>query len=835
VPYEETARLQRTLTVEFITRRRLTLPAIWFRPNTGDPNASDILADKLEVDLGAWDGPERNLGVRLEAGHLELGVKAGDDAFMHAFFLAAEHLRIDARCAFGVHQVSSILINVEDQELIEPWAARWPKGFKDKHGHWTETAVRTSSLATKSAKAVYRFSKPLPGSITPEGPVVWRPKGKPAAQDFDIGIEDLEPRALAPTGMDSLIRALAYATLVYWIRVYLDGLTDWDSILTRTLGGWLARVEVEGRAINAQGKSLEGICWCPIDTREQALDLIGFLGKLGAIGDLKVAYLQAEAQLIRDPLAPVAGWGAIETLFKVQGKVGIRHAFRAGLDIDMIERMSERFILDLSTDDYIDRDAITKGLHFEKKHDDLVRRHENEGFYVGKKRINPFRLYAASSLRTDVARAGMFPGEEPGALLRYSPIHGLVKAEDQLADEYKVLNTYRGFIIKPIGTIDPAMMNKIVTALDIVLGLLTRDNDAQMWWLKKFIAWTIKYPDKKQQVCPVIVGGQGIGKSFFGETLMTALFGDLAGTASASLLSDNDFVITPFIGKLLTFIDEVRLESSGAINEIKKIVRSKRISGQVKFGHQQDYEIYSRLILASNQANIGLTAQDAADRALFFIVAWTAENKGMSDSEFQKWAWGYKPFYTEFVTLLEGANARQHLMRYFCDLECNQSELEDLTHSSRFDENVVRATMSKAREVAREIAASARIVAGNDLTAWFNLHHLRGAISREDGQRSRVEPQAVLKEFELAGVIEMMSGGNYRFKWGYGRTLQEMSKAHNLELLPRWDTGPGDYDANPVMSNANPPPWRGNKAKGGDTRRRPFNPGDDPDAMDPFD
>ena len=52
-----------------------------------------------------------------------------------------------------------------------------------------------------------------------------------------------------------------------------------------------------------------------------------------------------------------------------------------------------------------------------------------------------------------------------------------------------------------------------------------------MWWLKKFIAWTIQHPEIKQQSCPVIIGGQGIGKSRFGITLMKALFGDLAGQA----------------------------------------------------------------------------------------------------------------------------------------------------------------------------------------------------------------------------------------------------------------------------------------------------------------
>ena len=821
------AALQRALTVEFITKRRLNLPAVWFRPQGSDPNAVDALADKLDVDLGAWDSAsENNVGVRLENGHLELRIKSGSDAFAHAFFLAAEHLRIDARAAFGVDRISSIIINVVDQENIEIWAPRWPKGFKDKHGHWTETEVRTSSLATKSAKAIYRFSKPLPGSITPEGVVVWRPKGKAEALDLDIGVEELEPRPLAPTGIDTLIRALAYATLVYWIRAYLDGLTEWDSILTRTLGGWIARVEVEGRGINAQGKSLEGICWCPIDTREQALDLIAFLAKLGASGDLKLAYLQGEAQLARDPLSPVAGWNAIGTLFKNDGKQGIRRAFRAGLDLDIIERMSERYLLDISTNTYLDREWLVRGLAHEKNHDELAHRHNNEGIIVGKKRLNPFRLYAMSNLRTDVATADMFPGEEPASIIRCSPVHGILRTDEVQPDEFRAFNIYRGFTIKPTGAVNPDLMRKCVTAVDRMLGLLTRDNDAQIDWLKKFIAWTIRFPAIKQQVCPVIIGGQGIGKSVFGNTFMHALFGDLAGVGSAIAL-ENNFSITPFIGKLLVFIDEVRISSAAAINEVKKLVRETRISGEVKFRDRKGYQIYSRLILTANQADIGLNPEDAADRTLFFITSWNAENKHMNTQEFLQWTYTLKPFFTDFTDMLERVDVRQHLMRHFMDIEVTRAELEDLKHSSRDDADVVKATMSKTREVAREIAASARIIAGNDLTAWFNIHHLRAAIFRADGQRSRVEPQAVMREYELASVIERMSGGFHRFKWGYGKTLQELGKAHNLELLPQQPTGPGDFDVNPVMSAVNPPPWRGNKIKDGDGRRRPFNPSDD--------
>ena len=488
--------------------------------------------------------------------------------------------------------------------------------------------------------------------------------------------------------------------------------------------------------------------------------------------------------------------------------------------------MSERYLLDISTNNYLDRDLLLQGLPYEKKHDDLAHRHNNESFFVGKKKLNPFRLYAMSDMRTDVSTADMFPGEEPAAIIRCSPVHGILKTDEIQPDEYRAFNIYRGFIVKPTGAVNPDLMRKCVTAVDRLFGLLTRDNDAQIKWLKQFIAWTIRFPAVKQQVAPVIIGGQGIGKSVFGDTFMHALFDDLAGVGSAAAL-ENNFLITPFVGKLIVYIDEVKLSSAAAINEVKKLVRQTRISGETKYKDRKGYQIYSRLILTANKADIGLNPEDAADRALFFITSWNATNKRMQPQEFNEWTWTLKPFFTDLTDMLERADVRQHLMRYFMDIEVTRAELESLTHSSRDDEDVVKATMSKARQVAREIAASAHVIAGNDLTAWFNLHHLSGAIFREDTRTSRVDRHAVMQEFESAGVVEQMSGGFYRFKWGYGKTLQELGKAHNLELLPQYPTGPGDFDVNPILSSVNPPPWRGNKVRDGDTRRRPFNPSDD--------
>ena len=830
------AAVQRLLTTQFIVKHRLNAPAVFFRPHGDTPSAQDEIADKLDIDIEGWDSTnDNNLGVRLEGGYLELNIKAGDDAFAHAFFLAADHLKVDARAAFGVERIHAVILKVEDHETIAHQL--WPRGYKDKRGHWTETSIKASTPPAKTVKGLSRFSRPLPGSRTPEGIVVWRPKGKAAALDAALGVEDLEPRAIAATTMPEIARAVAFATLAYWVRTYLDGLTDWDAILTRRIGGWIARLVREGAAINAPDKNLEGSCWSPIDAADHALDLIAFLGRLGADADLKSAYLQGETALAHNPDAPIAGWKAIEETFGPEGMRGIRRAMKAGSDITVIEQMAERYILDLSAGAYIDRDNITKGLRYEFSHDELVRNHENQFVFVGKKKHNVFRLYASSPLRTDVAKSDMFPGEDPGVILRHSPVHGLLTGDWQ-PEEYKVLNIYRGFAIKPAGTIDQAIMTKVVGMLDTMLGLLTRDNPAQMDWLKAFVAWTIQHPEKKQQVCPVIIGGQGIGKSLFGDNLMRALFGELAGNGTGSALVNNNFLITPFIGKLIVFIDEVRIEGQAGINEVKKIVRQTQISGQVKFGHQSDYYIPARLILAANQTDIGLKPEDAVDRALFFITAWTAQNKGMTDIEFLEWTVGLKPFYQRFVDMLESVDAKQHLMRYFRDYPCSREGLEDLTHSSRNDENVVKSTMSKARELARQIVASARVLPANDITAWFNLYHLRAAILREDGTRSRVEASSVMVEYERAGVIEPAragGGGYFKFKWGYGKLLQKLSEAHNLKLEPQWDTGPGDFDDNPVQSMVSPPSWRGNKKKD-DGRYRPFEPGerDDPDHIDPF-
>ena len=836
----ELTNAQRYLTVELITKKRLSAPAVWLRPEAATPSADDATRppDKLNTTLSDWhsEDDDRNLAIRLVDGLVELKITSPDDVWVKSFFDACASINVDARAAFGprLKPISSIIFRIDAPDTIDKWLERWPRGHRDKGGGWVETKLVYSLLPTPRAKAIWRDSSPLPGSKFAGDLVVWRPLGKPAAETAELGLEDFGPRAVHATDMELIVRAIAFATLAYWIRIYLDGLEDWDEILTRSIGGWIARIVPEGRDINARGKSLENVCWAPIEDSFTANQLIEFLVRIGGPkGDLSAAFQSAESALERNPTAPIPGWGSIETLFGVQAKVGIRRAFRAGLDIDLLEKMADQYVLDASDHVYLDRDALLKGTQFEHKHDDLVRLWENEPVFIRGKPRNPFRLYAASQLRTDVHRRDFFPGATPGGVLRFSPVYGLLGGEDRHPDEYRMLNTFPGFSIKPIAVIDPAIMQQAVTMLDRMLGLLTRDNDDQMRWLKKFIAFIAQFPEIKPQVCPILVGGQGIGKSAFGERLMQAIFGRMAGLANATSLTENKFLITPFIGKLITFIDEVKLESVGAINTIKNLARSDYVTGQVKFGHQREYYIPSRLLIASNQPDIGLTPADAADRAFFFIVSWTAENKRMSDREFLDWSLELKPFYSQFFEALDSVVFKRHLMRHFMEIEVKREELEDLKFSSRSDETVVRATMSKARDVARRIIADARVVQGLDITAWFSRSQLRDAITRHEGKYSRLGEAEVILEFERAGLVEKMPGDMMRFRWGYGKLLRKVGEAHGLELAANWPTKPGvDWEDNDVPSSGGGPEWRGNKQQ---QRRRDYSErGFDPDHMEEF-
>ena len=178
----------------------------------------------------------------------------------------------------------------------------------------------------------------------------------------------------------------------------------------------------------------------------------------------------------RDPLSPVAGWNAIGTLFKNDSKQEIRRAFRASLDLDIIERMSERYLLDISTNTYLDREWLVRGLAHEKNHDEARPRTQQRGHHRRQEAAQSVpALRHVQSPCPDVATADMFPGEEPASIIRCSPVPGILRTDEVQPDEFPSFQHLPRLHHQADGRGQSGPHARVrPTAVDRMLGLLTR-------------------------------------------------------------------------------------------------------------------------------------------------------------------------------------------------------------------------------------------------------------------------------------------------------------------------------------------------------------------------
>jgi hypothetical protein len=378
-----------------------------------------------------------------------------------------------------------------------------------------------------------------------------------------------------------------------------------------------------------------------------------------------------------------------------------------------------------------------------------------------------------------------------------------------------VFNTWRGWPVKLPDKVDPELLARIVVHLDKILGLLTRDNPAQIEWVKKWLAWTFQHPGEKQQIAWVVIGEQGIGKSWFGNTFMKEMMGPLWGSASPKVV-DTDFSVEPFINKMFTFIDEAKFHSESGVDEIKKLIRGIDVPGAEKFQSARNYRLFSRLMFASNRYDLGIGQANTRDRALFFTRAYDREFKEMNELQFREWAETLKPWFTEYTALMDRKDVREHYMHYFMTMPVTKEEVETIRHSSSTDAQIVLSNMTWSRRIAKYIIEDGRIHEDLDLTYPFTVSDLNKRVtevSLELGLRN-VQGARVLAEFEQAGVIEKVTLGGQRklrFINKLGTTTDLFGAAISATLEPRFEFDKdADYGKNDCDGTTRPM-WRGSK------------------------
>jgi hypothetical protein len=484
-----------------------------------------------------------------------------------------------------------------------------------------------------------------------------------------------------------------------------------------------------------------------------------------------------------------------------------------GADVSILTKLAERYVYDETDDLYIDRERFQAFGHFTHAGSELDRRHRGDFVRVGGKPRPAFKLFEISTIRKRVNTRDLYPDLNPGGIFRIDRIGEQIS--DDSEDEAGVntaFNTWRGWPISVAQPVDPSVLATCNTFLDRLLSLLTRDNTRQAGWLKQWLAWTIQHPGDKQQIAPVIVGGQGVGKSFFGNTFLRMLLQSLWGTASPKLL-EGAFAIEPFIGKMVVFIDEAKFHSEASTEEIKKLIRNVNIGGAEKFQSARNYRIFSRVIFASNHFDMNLGQANVQDRALFYIKAYDRDHLNQSPQEFRKWAVTLKPFFDEFGQLLNRKDIREHYMYLLSTLEVDRHVIEDTTYSSSTDNDIISSNMSWARRVAKYIIEDGRIVEDADISLPFTMADLNKRVAEVCKELGMLPVQGarVLVEFKDAGVLEPYAENArnmLRFKYKIGTLTDAFGQAISVIMEPRFqftDEDRGDND----VTLATPKSWKG--------------------------
>ena len=822
---EKLVNQQRSITAQ-VNNSFIQVGAVFLKMAGKDPFQTDWHRRKFrDTNLQEWiDSPDfrlHNLGFNLQFGWLDVDIDSEDSRYNECLVKAFRFLKIDTRFAFGrqskgVPTHMLVQLTESDQANYDELKSFAPKEFR-VDGKLYKCELRSMApIPESSAASVIKESRQtvVPGSI-------YAHKTKPNEYDISVWygsdgkvathISEIAATTSRRVNFSQLITGIAFGTMLYVVQPHwIEG---GRQALATKVAGFLARLVRDSQGIN-ESESARGT-FCPIGTVETAESLIEFICQ--EMGDAepfmrKRTFRDAVKKLENNPDAKIPGWPVLEASVGTEFMYALRTVFMPGIDVSPLTQMAERYVYDETSDFYIDRHRFGSTVDkFSFDGSALDRRHSNEFMEIAGKSRPIFKIFNTSPLRRSVNISDLYPDLAPGAIFRISR-SGIIISDDQESEmgTTSVFNTWRGWPVQPTKNLDLELLKKCEGMLDQLFTYLCQDNRAQMNWLKKWLAWTVQFPGQKQQIAPVFVGGQGVGKSFFGDIFLGQLFQQLHGSASPKAL-EGDFSVEPFLNKIFVFMDEVKIYTDRARDEIKKLSRADRMGGAEKFQSARTHRVFARPIFASNRFDMNIG--QANDRALFFIKTYDQDYIGKTAVGFEKWALTIKPFFTEYNKFIRLQEVKEHYMHLFNTIQVTREEIEDNSISSATDAHIVESNMSHPKRVAKYIIEQGRIWEDMDISAPFTKDELFKRINDScdlTGVKLR-NREDVISEFRSADLLEFyIHAGTrmYRFKWKIG-TLTEMFSEHiGAKLEPRFDFTADDFGEN-KCEFGEAKPWRG--------------------------
>jgi len=809
---------QRVITAQ-INRDVVKVGAVYLRQSSKIPANDNWATIKyLDTNLADWVDSENhrfaNVGFNLQQGWVDIDVDSEDSEYNRCIHQALQHVGVDCRLAFGrlsagVPKHFLVQLSEEEAKNFDEFKKFQPQPVIIK-GKRLATELRSTPVGAKEPDAKQTV---VPGSLYGDRSrydisVWWNGRGNIARSLSEITSSSTR---ICPAS--HIIRAIAIGTILYAIKPHWVSGTR--QITSLKFNGWLARLVGESHDIN-NSEQLAAHVYCPIDEDLIAESILNLVCTTTRDDESRMRirnYYEARGKLERNPDAKIPGWPALKELLGEELVLAIRAVCLPGADVSILMKLIERYIYEETTGRYIDRERFKSAQqHFIHAADDLYRRHKPDTIML-KKPMEAFKSFEMSKMRKSVGVADLYPLKPPGEIFRFSRSKGPVADEFEGDDSHLVFNIWRGWDHKPTNSLSRELLCECELKLDRVLAWLTCDRKEQIGWIKSWIAWTLQFPGDKQQIAWVVVGGQGVGKSFVGNVFCNAIFGSLHGMVSGKIIGER-FSVSPFIGKMFVFADEVRFKGQQSIDEIKLLIRNIRTHGEQKGIDARDYNIFARLMFASNNADIHIGQANMLDRALFYTKAYTPEFMGISQIQFNEWTLQHKPFFDEFGQFLQRSDVREHYMHLFMNMKVNRHAIEDIKWSSSREADIMLHNISGPRKIAKVIIEEGRVFEGLDISTPFSQYEFTREVTELcKKMNENIRAAYVFEEFNKLGMLEQVTVNRvhkFRFKWMIGDLTTKFGDAIGIMLEPRFEFGPGDYGPN-TNDGVKPIMWRGQK------------------------
>lgn len=825
-PEDERVVLNQRAITNKINRDFIQVGAIFLKAQSKLPAADDwAKIAYLATDAQAWIDDEQyrtvNMGFNLQFGWTDVDLDSDDPTFNQCIHSAMRHLRIDSRFSFGRRSAkcpSHIFVQLVDEDAanfadLEKFA---PKEMRLGNKHHKVELRASIPTASKNVSTLNERSKQtvVPGSI-------YADKSDVSRYDVSVWYTDTGRIATAIGDVASttprrvtyreLVRAVAFGSILFLVQPHwIEGSRQ---IVAGKLFGWLARLVRECSAIS-DDDSLSGDIMCPIDSDEWAESLIDFM--CTELGDTEVhmrkrTYSDARRKLEQNPDAKIPGWPAIEALIGTVALQAMRSIVKPGSDASPLSNIVDRYLYEEANGLYIDRERFFKQLNFTHEARQLRERHASDIIFINGKPREAFRLYERSKLRVSVEAADTVPDGMPGTVTRIN-LKGKIVPDDYANESKLVFNAWPGWAVKPTDDPKEAMLRQCKETLDHLLGFLTCENQKQVEWIWKWLAYTIQKPADKQQVAWMVAGGQGTGKSFMGLQFLPKLLGRLAGSTNGKIFGER-FSLSPILGKVVVFVDEVRIKNAAALDELKGMIRNSRISGELKGQDASEYNNFARFFLAANSFQTGVRHEDTLDRALYITKAFTPEHLSVSQSDFLSgWVVRQKPFFDNFAQIIERQEILEHFMYILMNLVVSRHELEEVESSSANSAEIIESNLSLTRRRIKDLVEDGRIF--EDLHITFPFSKIEFAREMTERFKSGAKPLnadwvfAEMEKLQLLQPVMTQTGKKYRFRWNYADLCKNLSEAIGVKVEARFEFTPDDYGIN-VTDGSKPIQWRG--------------------------